>query len=65
MEKSYEVKPVGIKYVCDRCNEGEMQVSGSIMLMTNPPKFPHKCNICSFEKNFTVKYPYIAYKTVE
>ena len=65
MEKSYEIKPVGIKYVCDNCDEGEMLVSGNIMLMTDPPKFPHKCNVCDFEKNFTTKYPFVTYRAAE
>lgn len=62
-EQNFQVVPIGIKYICDLCKEGEMEYTGN-MLMTNPPQFTHKCNRCEVEKSFFKKYPTIEYKTL-
>ncbi len=60
-ERTYEVKVVGIDYICDNCNTGVMEATGK-MLMVDPPQWEHKCNHCSATRNFPQKYPAIGYK---
>lgn len=64
MEKEFLLKPIGIKYICDNCNEGEMMPIGENSWLSNPPKFNHKCNKCGSEKLLNEKYPIIRYKTI-
>lgn len=52
-----------IDYQCDQCHNGMMRPT-NIMLMTDPPKYPHKCNTCGHEQVFSVKYPFISYSTI-
>lgn len=61
MEKRFEVVPVGVKYVCDKCEEGEMQSTGKNMKMADPPKFEHECIKCKRIEYFAKKYPTIEY----
>lgn len=61
-ERKFDVKPVGIKYICEICNKGEMKVnisSSEPMLMTNPPLIPHKCTECGGVMHLPKQYPYI------
>ena len=59
-ELSKEVCTYSVSYICDECGKGEMRATG-VMLTSNPPQFPHKCNSCGVEKVFRAKYPQIAY----
>ncbi|PFR59003.1 hypothetical protein COK36_20065 [Bacillus cereus] len=61
MEQRFEVKPIGVKYICDSCEEGEMIYTGE-MLFFNPPTFKHTCNNCDSNQNFIEKYPLIRYQ---
>lgn len=65
MEKEFLVKPIGIKYICDTCNEGEMIPTGENNWLTNPPNFNHKCNKCGKELLLSDKYPIIRYKEID
>lgn len=61
-ERAFPIKPVGIKYVCEFCNEGEMRVDPNgdqCVLMTNPSMIPHKCTKCGKTMHLTKSYPYI------
>ena len=60
-EQEYKIKPVGVKYICDVCNEGKMLPDGDIVLTSYPPQFPHKCDNCGHKENFTVKYPNVRF----
>lgn len=62
--KDVEVKMFETKYMCDTvgCN-GELKPTG-VMLMTEPPQFPHKCPICKSEQTFFNKYPLLSYRYV-
>lgn len=56
---------VKINYICDACGEGEMTVSGSMCLMSNPPSYPHKCNKCGYEDSFQYYYPTTGYQEID
>lgn len=61
MEEIKEVKPVRIDYKCPKCKTGYMRPTG-IGIATNPPQYPHRCNMCECSETFTGKmYPYIEY----
>ena len=58
MEVVAEVKTLSVYMKCDKCNNGLMLENGHIILTTDPPKYPHKCNNCGYEDNYFVRYPY-------
>lgn len=68
-EVKVEVVPVGIQYLCDSCGNGYMAREdiglGGSMLLTNPPKYKHKCNNCWVEEYLTETYPTIRYEFKE
>ncbi|MFW6311365.1 MAG: hypothetical protein ACOC1K_03930 [Nanoarchaeota archaeon] len=43
---------------CPVCKEGWMRPTG-VVLTTQPPQYPHKCNKCNYEQTYQVRYPYI------
>ncbi len=55
-ERNYEVKTVGVEYVCDKCGQGTMRPTG-IMLTMSPPKWGHKCNHCGELADLNQTYP--------
>lgn len=61
MEEKYKVEPVGIKYICDECNMGEMVPTGKNNWSVNPPQFEHSCSMCSQKVYFKEKYPLIRF----
>lgn len=61
MEKRFEVKPYGVEYTCDSCEEGEMLPTGKAF-WSDPPKFEHKCNKCGNTLSLLEKYPVIRYE---
>jgi uncharacterized protein (DUF983 family) len=62
-EQQFEITPVGVRYICDKCGEGEMVQSGKIAWMTDPIQFPHQCTKCGHEQAFTDKYPTVRFVT--
>ena len=56
-ERTYEIKPVGVDYVCDKCNTGVMVHNSGIALMCNPPQFVHVCSNCGHEQQMLEVYP--------
>lgn len=61
-EETFSIKPVGVKYICEFCNEGEMVVDtdGEVAaILTNPPLIPHKCTKCGKTMHLRKQYPYI------
>lgn len=63
-EEMFDVKPVGIKYVCEHCNEGEMiAVHGEMMIVpaekSGPFMIKHRCNKCGGTLMLPKTYPYI------
>lgn len=54
------LRTVRVDYRCDKCDTGHMRPTG-VMLLSNPPKFPHRCTECDALQTFTEKYPTIQY----
>lgn len=63
-EQETKVETVVIDYVCDKCESGIMERSGSAAYLTEPMQFPHKCNKCGFEQTFKEVYPKVGYRRV-
>lgn len=53
-----------VDYVCDECGYGHMLPSG-MMLLSNPPKFPHECNKCGATQTFNTKYPETVFRRAQ
>lgn len=68
-EVMFPLHPVGVKYVCDFCNEGEMQISedpnDSIVTLGTRPMFKHKCTKCGNTLQLPRSYPYVKFMTDE
>jgi hypothetical protein len=67
MEQRKEVKPIQVDFKCPVCFDGYLRPTGMV-LTSNPPKYPHKCNgkscgaDCYYTETFSGKtYPYIDY----
>lgn len=61
-ERAFPIKPVGIKYICEFCGEGEMKVSEdtrTFILTSNPPMITHVCTKCGKEMLLPKSYPYV------
>lgn len=49
---------IGVRYICDDCEEGEMErVEGAGVQLTDPMRWPHKCNKCGHNATLTQSYP--------
>lgn len=57
MERVFEVRNVGVEYVCDVCNEGTMHVCCNVVVLSQPPRFHHQCNKCGHRATLLDKYP--------
>jgi predicted RNA-binding Zn-ribbon protein involved in translation (DUF1610 family) len=64
-ERTYQVRTVGVEYVCDQCGAGTMQLRGNTMLMSNPPQYPHQCDKCGHRQDLLAKYPTYRVERVE
>lgn len=62
-EELFDVKPVGVKYICEFCNEGEMIADKT--MIANPfeflksPLIAHKCTKCGKTLQLMENYPKI------
>jgi hypothetical protein len=63
MEKRFEVRPYGVKYMCNRCNKGEMIPTGR-NIWTEPPRFEHICIHCKSIVELAEKFPLIKYENI-
>lgn len=61
MEREFDVKPIGIKYICDVCSKGEMLPNGKNDFR-HSVEIGHTCSYCGEEQKFVVKYPLTRYK---
>lgn len=65
-EERFDVKPIGIRYICEFCNEGEMIFTGRRGTIVNvePPKFlfQHRCNKCGKTMDLPRSYPYVEWE---
>ena len=64
MEEKFDVSPIGIRYICDSCNNGEMLPTGEMNMYENHATFIHKCKTCKNEKELMEKYPLIRYEQI-
>lgn len=62
MEEIFNVKTIGVKYICDSCKEGEMQQTGKMKMYDNHANFIHKCDNCGHEIELREKYPLVRYE---
>lgn len=62
-EETFDLRPIGIRYRCEFCNEGEMKYGTNegpaIALTVNPPLYEHKCTKCGKTMHLPKMYPYI------
>lgn len=62
-EERYKIEPIGIRYKCDKCGKGYMELKpGGMTYLSNPPKYEHICNHCGHIEKFTTQYPYVKYE---
>lgn len=52
------LRPIRVDYKCDKCGDGCMRPTGTV-LMSDPPKYEHRCQLCGARQNFTHQYPTI------
>ena len=62
-EQLFEVKPIGVKYICEFCNNGEMIAdSNQVIEMKDGHMvklFVHKCKKCGRTMQLPKVYPHI------
>lgn len=61
-EQAFSIKPVGIKYICEFCHEGEMirdKNGPRTTLLSNPPFYQHVCTKCGKIMHLPKIYPYV------
>ena len=63
-EEMFEIRPVGIRYKCEFCNEGEMIYNNPGMIAAEdfyqkPIMHNHVCNKCGKEMLLPKMYPYV------
>jgi len=59
-EKTKQVFPVQVDYVCDKCGQGNMLPAGAC-LTSYPPQFGHICEHCGHAQYLGSQYPFIRY----
>lgn len=70
-EVSFPVKPVGVKYICEFCNQGEMIAVNDVTLMIDaakregPVMIPHRCTLCGKDMLLPRTYPRIEFVPIE
>lgn len=65
-ERVFSIKPVGVKYICEFCGEGEMKhIPSSEVKLNIPPLFNHKCTNCGKIMMLPKMYPYIEWIPAE
>lgn len=67
MEERTPVRMIQVDYKCPECKTGYLRHTGMV-LTSDPPQFPHKCNNpnCHYRETFMNKsYPYIDYEPIK
>lgn len=61
-ERSFTLKPIGIKRICEFCGEGEMVLDPDApVLSTYPSMIQHTCTKCNSTQYLRKRYPYVEY----
>ena len=63
-EERFQIKPEGVRYICEFCNEGEMKFAPERQ-EDNGPLYTHVCTKCNKEMLLQKVYPYIDWIPVE
>ena len=58
MPEVRKVESTQVDEKCPKCGQGYMRPTG-IVLTSNPPQYPHKCQSCGHEQIYGMQYPYI------
>jgi hypothetical protein len=61
-EQEFEIRPVGVKYICDKCSEGEMLPEGEASLSDGRTLYPHSCSKCGHKEVFNERYKKLIWK---
>jgi predicted RNA-binding Zn-ribbon protein involved in translation (DUF1610 family) len=66
-EEIFEIKPIGVRYICEHCGIGEMKLAtdnimGISMLTDLSLMRKHRCTHCNGELLLTKTYPYIEWE---
>lgn len=69
-EEAFEIKPTGIRYRCEFCNEGEMKHLNNEPIVVNlsedaPRMYNHVCDKCGKIMMLPKVYPYIEWTSVD
>lgn len=62
--KKFEVKTYKVYAYCPECGGFMSPDLGGKILLSNPPKWPHKCLICGYQENLTEVYPKTEYEEI-
>lgn len=63
-ELKIPVQAFDIDYACDVSGcQGFMRPTGA-MLFSNPPKYPHRCDVCDAPATFDHTYPAFGYRRI-
>jgi hypothetical protein len=66
-ERRVEVRPFGVRYMCDACKQGEMlALSGTQAFVQEKGQIfvRHVCNVCKTMLALPEKYPTIRYEDI-
>lgn len=63
-ERTFDIKPIGVKYICEFCNEGEMVYENDHPIIVEainikPTLYRHVCRSCGKTMQLPKMYPYI------
>ena len=70
-EQSFPIKPVGVKYICEFCNDGEqvavpdVNIGIQMLESSQRPMILHRCTKCGKEMMLPKSYPYIEWDVDE
>lgn len=66
-EEVFPVEPVGVRYICEFCNEGEMIRTDHAPNpgVVSPTLYEHKCTNCGKTMFLPKVYPYIEWAPVD
>ena len=64
-EAIFDIKPIGVKRICEHCGKGEMKaIPDAPVRMSYPPLIEHYCTECGGKLLLPKTYPYIEWMRV-
>lgn len=58
METRTQINVTEVDMICPKCSIGFMR-GNEMVIFSDPVKYPHICENCGYEENYTVEYPSI------